>query len=78
MKDFSHWKEYEGASEGSGRSEKQWLINPDTAQTGLFKYKRFGYNRSCIRMHCERFGKINWNSMCTFRDRSISWQRRVY
>lgn len=40
MKDFSHWNEYEGASEGSGRSEKQWLINPDTAQTGLFKYKK--------------------------------------
>lgn len=40
MKDFSHWKEYEGASEGSGCSEKQWLINPDTEQTGLFKYKK--------------------------------------
>lgn len=40
MKDFSHWKEYEGASEGSGRSEKQWLIDPDTGQTGLFKYKK--------------------------------------
>lgn len=40
MKDFSHWKEYEGASEGSGRSEKLWLINPDTNQTGLFKYKK--------------------------------------
>lgn len=40
MKDFSHWQEYEGASEGSGRSEKQWLINPDTGQTGLFKYKK--------------------------------------
>lgn len=40
MKDFSHWKEYEGASEGSGRSEKLWLINPDTDQTGLFKYKK--------------------------------------
>lgn len=40
MKDFSHWKEYEGASEGSGRSEKQWIINPDTEQTGLFKYKK--------------------------------------
>ncbi len=40
MKDFSNWKEYEGASEGSGRSEKLWLINPDTAQTGLFKYKK--------------------------------------
>lgn len=40
MKDFSHWKEYEGASEGSGRSEKLWLINPNTNQTGLFKYKK--------------------------------------
>lgn len=40
MKDFSYWKEYEGASEGSGRSEKLWLINPDTGQTGLFKYKK--------------------------------------
>lgn len=40
MKDFSFWKVYEGASEGSGRSEKIWLINPDTHQTGLFKYKK--------------------------------------
>lgn len=40
MKDFSHWKEYEGASEGSGRSEKKWLIHPDTDQTGLFKFKK--------------------------------------
>ena len=40
MKDFSHWREYEGASEGSGRSEKKWLINPDTNQTGLFKCKK--------------------------------------
>lgn len=40
MKDFSYWKEYEGASEGSGRSEKIWLRNPDTNQTGLFKYKK--------------------------------------
>ncbi len=40
MKDFSHWIEYEGASEGSGRSEKLWLMNPDTNQTGLFKYKK--------------------------------------
>ncbi|RDU22075.1 HipA domain-containing protein [Anaerosacchariphilus polymeriproducens] len=40
MKDFSFWEEYEGTSEGSGRSEKIWLINPDTGQTGLFKYKK--------------------------------------
>lgn len=25
MKDFAFWEEYEGASEGSGRSEKIWL-----------------------------------------------------
>ena len=40
MKDFSFWKEYEGNSEGSGRSEKIWLINPDTNQIGLFKFKK--------------------------------------
>ena len=32
MKDFSFWEEYEGTPEGSGRSEKIWLINPDTGQ----------------------------------------------
>ena len=25
MKDFSKWDEYEGVTEGSGRSEKIWL-----------------------------------------------------
>lgn len=40
MKNFSFWQEYEGTPEGSGRSEKIWLINPDTGQTGLFKFKK--------------------------------------
>lgn len=40
MKNFSFWDVYEGASEGSGRSEKIWLINPDTGKIGLFKYKK--------------------------------------
>lgn len=40
MKDFSSWNEYEGTSEGSGRSEKIWIQNPDTGQTGLFKFKK--------------------------------------
>jgi hypothetical protein len=40
MKDFSFWQKYEGLNEGSGRSEKTWLINPDTMQTGLFKVKK--------------------------------------
>ena len=40
IKDFSFWKEYDGASEGSGRSEKIWLQNPDTGQIGLFKFKK--------------------------------------
>ena len=40
MKDFSYWQVYEGAAEGSGRSEKIWLINPDTGMIGLFKFKK--------------------------------------
>lgn len=40
MKEFSFWEEYEGTSEGSGRSEKIWLQNPDTGQIGLFKFKK--------------------------------------
>ncbi len=40
MKDFSFWEEYEGMPEGSGRSEKIWLQNPDTGQIGLFKFKK--------------------------------------
>ncbi len=40
MKDFSFWKVYEGTAEGSGRSEKIWLVNPDTNQIGLFKFKK--------------------------------------
>lgn len=35
MKDFSFWEEYEGASEGSGRSEKNWLQNPDIIQNSF-------------------------------------------
>lgn len=38
--DFSNWIEYEGASEGSGRSEKIWLINPNTKKVGLFKFTK--------------------------------------
>lgn len=40
MTDFSQWNEYDGASEGSGASEKIWLINPITNEVGLFKYKK--------------------------------------
>lgn len=45
MKDFSFWEEYEGTPEGSGRSEKIWLINPDTGQTGLFKLRKIFQQR---------------------------------
>lgn len=38
--DFSNWNVYDGASEGSGRSEKIWLQNPETGQIGLFKLKK--------------------------------------
>ena len=40
MKDFSYWEVYNGFSEGSGRSEKIWLYNPDTQISGLFKFKK--------------------------------------
>lgn len=67
MKDFSYWCEYEGASEGSGRSEKIWLINPDNNQTGLFKFKKdiqttdhisecIAYKLACLlNIPCARF-----------------------
>lgn len=38
--DYSHFHIYEGASEGSGRSEKVWLINEETKQIGLFKFTK--------------------------------------
>ncbi len=40
IKGFSSWKEYEGASEGSGRSEKIWLVNPVNGDIGLFKFPK--------------------------------------
>ena len=39
IKDFSLWHEYDGAAEGSGRSEKVWLISND-GRIGLFKYPK--------------------------------------
>lgn len=38
--DYTYWDEYEGASEGSGRSDKIWLINKSTKEIGLFKYTK--------------------------------------
>lgn len=67
MVDYSLWNEYEGASEGSGRSEKIWLTDPQTNQTGLFKYKKdenttdhisecIAYNlASLLGIECARF-----------------------
>jgi len=40
FKDFSDWLVYEGFHEGSGRSEKIWLKNPNSDQIGLFKYTK--------------------------------------
>lgn len=37
---FDDWEEYNGAHEGSGRSEKIWLKNPINGQIGLFKLKK--------------------------------------
>ena len=36
---FDSWNVYDGASEGSGRSEKIWLIS-DAGEIGLFKYPK--------------------------------------
>ena len=39
IKNFDTWHEYDGFSEGSGRSEKVWLISDDKT-IGLFKYPK--------------------------------------
>ena len=48
MKDFSTWEVYEGIAEGSGRSEKIWLQNPQTGKLGLFKFKKDSYTTDHI------------------------------
>lgn len=32
IQNYDGWNEYEGAAEGSGRSEKCWLINENSEQ----------------------------------------------
>ena len=39
IKNFDTWHEYDGFSEGSGRSEKVWLISDDKT-VGLFKFPK--------------------------------------
>lgn len=46
--DFSCWDIYEGASEGSGRSEKIWLESKQTNRTGLFKYPKSEFTTEYI------------------------------
>lgn len=82
MVDFSLWKEYDGASEGSGRSEKIWLINPETNQVGLFKYKKdenttdhisecIAYQLACLLdIECARFELGTYNG----REGSMSYR----
>ena len=38
--DYSDWDIYDGFCEGSGRSEKIWLINSQTNEIGLFKFRK--------------------------------------
>ena len=40
LKDYSEWEVYEGASEGSGRSDKEWLRHPISKEIGLFKFTK--------------------------------------
>lgn len=37
---YDQWQDWDGASEGSGRSEKKWLFNNDTNEIGLFKFPK--------------------------------------
>ena len=39
--DCSSWQPYDGIAEGSGRSEKQWLVSGE-GRIGLFKYPKVG------------------------------------
>ena len=39
LKCFDDWREYEGASEGNGRSEKIWLCKGNN-DIGLFKFPK--------------------------------------
>ena len=39
VQDYSDWNIYDGASEGSGRSEKIWLTSDD-GNIGLFKFPK--------------------------------------
>ena len=40
IRDYNSWVEYKGASEGSGRSEKVWLVNPINGDIALFKFTK--------------------------------------
>lgn len=79
--DFSSWEEYEGASEGSGRSEKIWLSNPSNGEIGLFKFPKTEYTTEhisekiaadiakLIDIECMRvvLGKFNSRQFCKVR-----------
>lgn len=39
LRNYDNWKEWEGASEGSGRSEKIWLCN-EKGEKGIFKFPK--------------------------------------
>lgn len=57
--DFSSWQIYNGASEGSGRSEKEWLISPDGQRTGLFKYPKTEFTTEHVSEHlAHQIGEI--------------------
>lgn len=45
---FDNWGEYTGFHEGSGRSEKIWLINNSTQEIGLFKFPKSPYTTEHI------------------------------
>lgn len=50
--DFSAWLEYHGSLEGSGRSEKIWIVSPDDQKKiGLFKYPKSEFTTEHVSEH---------------------------
>lgn len=48
IENYDSWNIYEGFSEGSGRSEKIWLISPDQKKVGLFKFPKSSFTTEHI------------------------------
>lgn len=58
INDYSNWDVYDGISEGSGRSEKEWLVS-NTGTVGLFKYPKSDMTSEHVSEHlAHRLGNV--------------------